>query len=316
MKVLLLAAALATLLMSHTSWAAAPVITKIGTIDCDTVETTPIVFKGKLYRFEYIRDKYYGNQTGASYFRFVDVATDTATPAFAQGYHLGCAFVDGDTVYAYGVPKWGGKAIHVFWSTDLKEWKDQDAITLPKWEIFNTSVCKGKDEYVMAFEIGAPKEEAGNPFTMRFATSKDARTWALTPSDCVYTKERYSACPALQFLDGYYYMIYLEAYPGSYAPNIVRSKDLVAWEESPYKPIMKFSDADKRIANPALSPDLRKRIADAKNINNSDVDFCEFEGKTIITYSWGNQTGVEHLAEAVYNGPEASFLKGFFPESK
>jgi len=27
-----------------------PHVTKLGTIDCDLVETTPVVFKGKLYR--------------------------------------------------------------------------------------------------------------------------------------------------------------------------------------------------------------------------------------------------------------------------
>ena len=32
-----------------------PRIEKLGTIDCDMVETTPIVFGGRLYRFEYVR---------------------------------------------------------------------------------------------------------------------------------------------------------------------------------------------------------------------------------------------------------------------
>lgn len=308
-------AVLAIVLAGPMAVAEAPVIKKTGTIDCDMVETTPVVFQGKLYRFEYVREAYYANKTGTSYFHFIDVAANEATPAFARGYHLGTAFADGGTMYAYGVPKWGGDAIHVFWSHDLKEWQERTAIELPKWEIFNTSVCRNKDTFVMAFEIGAPKEETGVAFTTRFATSADAKAWSLTPSACVYTKERYSACPALRFLDGYYYMVYLEAYPGSYAPNIVRSKDLVAWEESPYKPIMKYSDDDKQIANPGLPPELRKRIADAKNINNSDVDFCEFQGKTVITYSWGNQMGVEHLAGAEYEGTEAAFLKGFFPQA-
>ena len=53
-----------------------PRITKLGTIDCDMVETTPIVFNGRLYRFEYVRDFYYKpNTTGRSHFRFVDVAS-------------------------------------------------------------------------------------------------------------------------------------------------------------------------------------------------------------------------------------------------
>ena len=85
-----------------------PVIKKLGTIDLLMVETTPVVFKDRLYRFEYVRDNYAANKTGASYFRFLDVATGKATPAFAKGQHLGCAFVEGDLVYAFGVDKWGG----------------------------------------------------------------------------------------------------------------------------------------------------------------------------------------------------------------
>jgi hypothetical protein len=76
---------------------------------------------------------------------------------------------------------------------------------------------------------------------------------------------------------------------------------------------MAFSDEDKRIANPRLTADQRKAIGEAKNINNSDVDLCEFKGKTVIYYSWGNQQGTEFLAEAVYEGTLASFLRGFFP---
>lgn len=293
---------------------APPVIKKLGTIDCDLVEATPIVFHGRLYRFEYVRENYKHNPTGRSYFRFIDVASGEPTPPFAREYHLGCAFVQGDTVYVYGVSKWGGPHIHVFWSKDLGTWKDQTAMELPGWEIFNTSVCKGRNAYVMAFEIGAPKEEAGNPFTMRFAESDDLRNWRLTAKECVYTKERYSACPALRFLDDRYYMVYLEAYPGPwYAPHVVRSKDLITWEQSPFKPIMKHSDEDRTIASPKLNEAERTRIAGAQDLNNSDVDFCEFEGKTVIYYSWGNQQGVEHLAEARFDGTEAAFLQGFFP---
>ena len=291
------------------------VIKKLGTIDCDMVETTPIVFEGKLYRFEYVRkDRYKPNKTGDSYFRFIDVATGEATASFAAGYHLGSAFVDGGTVYVYGVSDWGAPDIHVFWSKDLKNWQSRPALELPGWKIYNTSVCKGADGYVMAFEIGAPPEETGHGFTVRFATSSDLKSWTLTPKECVYTKERYSACPALLFLDGQYYMIYLESYPGYWAPHIVRSKDLVTWEESPFKPIMRHSDEDKAIANPNLTPEQREHIANAKNVNNSDVDLCEFEGRTVITYSWGDQHGTEFLAEAVFEGTEAEFLTGFFPE--
>lgn len=63
----------------------------------------------------------------------------------------------------------------------------------------------------MSFEISEPPEEAGVPFTMRFAQHSDLITWRVTPPECVFSRERYTACPALRFCDGYYYIIYIEA---------------------------------------------------------------------------------------------------------
>jgi hypothetical protein len=292
-----------------------PMIEKRGTIDCDVVEATPLVFQGKLYRFEYVRGNYKPNTTGDSYFRFVDTVTGEATPAFAAGYHLGSAHVEGDTVYVYGVPTWGASTIDAFWSKDLATWRTQRAFTSAGWGIYNTGVCKGAGKYVMAIEIGEPPEETGVRFTIRFATSDDLLSWRATPPECVYSKEKYTACPAMAFLDdGFYYMIYLEDYGGTWDPHIIRSKDLVKWEDSPRNPIMKHSDEDKAIANPRLTPEQREHIAAAKNVNNSDVDFCEWEGKTVITYSWGDQHGTEFLAEAFYPGPVKALLQGHFPE--
>jgi hypothetical protein len=322
--------AAATVVPPAGSPAAKPIIRKLGTIDCDMVETTPIVWRGRLYRFEYVRDNYKPNTTGRCYFRFDDVETGEPTPPFAAGWHLGSAFADGDRVYAFGVNKWGGTEIRVFWSDDIKIWASRTALHLRGWEIFNTSVCKDADGYTMAFEIGAPPQETGIAFTMRFAKSSDLLNWRLTPVECVFSKDRYTACPALRFLDGWYYMIYLEARPGpTYEPHIVRSKDLVRWESSPLNPMMQFSDEDKSIANPRLSAEQRQRIAAAVNLNNSDVDLCEIAPNdaappalrggaksptVVIYYSWGNQQGIEHLAAAVYDGTLAEFLRRWFPQ--
>ena len=54
-----------------------------------------MVFQGRLSRCEYVRDNYPANRAGASHFRLLDVAAGQATPAFARGRHLGCAFVEG-----------------------------------------------------------------------------------------------------------------------------------------------------------------------------------------------------------------------------
>ena len=95
--------------------------------------------------------------------------------------------------------------------------------------------------------------------------------------------------------------------------RVVRSKDLVNWEPSPLNPVLAASPEDKQIVNRKLSKELIQRIAASENRNNSDIDFCEFKGKLIINYSWGNQRGEEFLAEATYDGTLKHFLKGWFP---
>ncbi len=288
-------------------------IQKLGTIDIDLVETTPIVFKNKVYRFEYVRQNYWNNKTGDSYFRFIDRETGDATPSFAKGYHLGSAAVDGDLAIVTAVNIWDGDRIDLFVSRDLKTWESWNALTLPGYGMFNTSLCKAEDNYVLMFEVGKPPEVAGNPFTARFAMSKDLKTWTLTPPECTYDKSRYTAPHCLRYFEGYYYNFFLEAVNGGYEQYVVRSRDLIHWESSLLNPVLKASDEDKIIHNQKLTPEQCKRIAEAKNINNSDFDYCEFGGQLIINYSWGNQQGVEHLAEARYKGTEAEFLQALFP---
>jgi hypothetical protein len=96
--------------------------------------------------------------------------------------------------------------------------------------------------------------------------------------------------------------------------RVVRSRDLTRWEPSPLNPVLRASPDDRQVLNPKLSATQRQRITEATDLNNSDIDFCDWQGRLVITYSWGNQLGVEHLAEAVYDGTEAQFLRAWFPE--
>jgi hypothetical protein len=286
-----------------------PLIEKLGTVDLDLVETTPIVFQGRLWRFEWVREGYWNNVRHTNYFRFRDPVTSEVTADFADGHEFGSAFVDGDTVYVTGTQ--GRNRINVFASTDLKQWQRWPAIPPGHFGIFNTSLCKTSDDFVLMFEIDSPKEEAGAPFTARFARSKDLRDWKVTPPECVYSKDRYTAPHALRWLDGWFYDFYLEAHDG-YEMRVVRSRDLIHWEASPLNPVLEHSPDDKKIANPALTEVQRKRIEEAVNLNNSDIDFCEWKNELVITYSWGNQQGTEHLAEAKYRGSLRDFLQGWF----
>lgn len=288
-------------------------IEKIGTIDCDLVETTPVVFRNRLYRFEYVRPRYPGNTTGDSYFRFVDHETGEPGPSFAAGYHLGNVMADGDRLVVTGTNIWDGERIDLFVSDDMVNWETWNALTLPGYGMFNTSMCRDPEGYILMFEVGKPPEVAGVRFTARFARSKDLRSWELTAPECTYSKDRYTAPHALRYLEPFYYNFYLEVVTGGYDQYVVRSRDLISWEQSPLNPVLSASDDDRRIANEDLSEEQRNRIRTAENCNNSDIDFCEYNGELIINYSWGNQHGVEHLAEARFNGTEAAFLRGWFP---
>jgi hypothetical protein len=73
--------------------------------------------------------------------------------------------------------------------------------------------------------------------------------------------------------------------------------------------VISSSDEDKKTANNSFSKQQLGDIAAARNINNSDIDFCEHKGRLIINYSWGNQAGKEFLAEAFYKGTEKQFLR-------
>jgi len=290
-----------------------PLITKLGTIDVDIVETTPVVFNGKVYRFEYIRDIYWNNKTDDSYFRFIDHETGQATKSFAKGFHLGSAYVDEGTIYVTAVDNWDGEKVFIFASKDMEHWESWLAFELPGFGIFNTTMIKDDNKYVLMYEIGKPEEEAGERFTAHFATSTDLKEWNILPSKYNYAKDRYTAPHCLRYLDGYYYNFYLE-YSKGFEMRVVRSKDLLNWEASPMNPVLRFSDADRKIANKNIPEKFLNKIAIAENRNNSDIDFCEFNGKLIINYSWGDQRGEEFLAEAVYQGTLEQFLKGWFKE--
>ena len=104
-----------------------PFIRKLGTIDCDMVETTPVVFKGKVHRCEWVRKSYKGNELGENYFRLVDVSTGNSTLPFARGYVFASAFVDGDTIYVTGTSTeedWTGRRVEIFASQDLQKWQN------------------------------------------------------------------------------------------------------------------------------------------------------------------------------------------------
>lgn len=125
-----------------------PVIRKLGTIDCDLVETTPLVFRNTLYRFEWVRASYRKNTLQKDHFRVVEHDTGGSTPPFALDYQFGSAFVDNGVVYVTGTFKSSkGDHIRMFKSQDMRHWDSWIVFSQPGFGIFNTSLCKAGPKY-------------------------------------------------------------------------------------------------------------------------------------------------------------------------
>ena len=299
---------------------------KLGTVKINIVEATPVVWKDRLLRFEWLRPNTWGlagqQATGQvlsinGNYHFVDAFTEEEVGAqFAEGYAFGCCYSENGKMYAFGPDAAGGQNLDTFVSEDLVNWEKIEGIKLPEdIKIYNNSVCKAEDKYVMAIEIGGTNPAVGVFFTCIFAESTDLVNWKMLDlMDYSYSRDYYSACPCIRYYGGYYYMIYLEGAPHHrWFPYIVRSKDLKDWELGITNPVMFPTNEDKIFYDESRFTESEKEyLLNAVDCNNSDFDLCEYKGKTYIIYSWGNQFGKEFLAMAEYDGSEEEFLKSFF----
>ncbi len=299
---------------------------KLGTVKINIVEATPVVWEDRLLRFEWLRPDSWGLAgqlaTGVTLskngnYHFVDAFSEEEVGAqFAEGYGFGCCYSENGKMYAFGPDKAGGHNVNTFVSDDLVNWELFEGIKLPEEiHVYNTSVCKAENKYIMAIEIGGEHEAVGFPFTCVFAESEDLTSWKMLDlMDYSYSRDYYSACPCIRYYGGYFYMVYLESvHHGRWFPYIVRTQDLKTWEVGVTNPVMFPTDDDKIFYDESRFNDFEKEyILNAVNCNNSDFDLCEYKGKTYIIYSWGNQLGKEFLAMAEYDGSEEEFLTSFF----
>jgi len=294
---------------------------KLGTVKLSVVESTPVVWGERLLRFEWVRNDQWGKdglvKRKIGCYQFVDMATERPLYEFAEDHAFGCCYAEEGIMYVHGVRGGGGgNVIDTFVSEDLEHWEQSTALVFPEHiHVYNTSVCRAEDKYVMAIEISGDDPIVGKPFTCVFAESSDLIHWTMLDTMAYsYCRDRYTACPCLRYVDGYYYIICLESAPfHRWIPYIARSRDLKDYELGVINPVMWFDNDDKKVIHPEhFTAEQLDYIANAVNCNNSDFDMCTYRGKTVITYSWGNQYGKEFLALAEYDGTEEEFLKSFF----
>jgi len=298
-----------------------PKITKNGAVGPNG-ESTPFVWQGRYMRLE-LQDPTNGldirNPEVCAIIRDVATGEEVGSTGYGCYYHAG--YLEGDTFYVTAsVIGWENgyesDTIKIFSTKDLVHWEERILFTIPGFRFFNTSLTKSEEGYVLAVEINKPFEWAGpKPFTCIFLTSKDMQTWELLPKEYTYPKDRYCGGPYLTYDDGYYYFFLVTELPcQQYTTYAVRSKDLLQWEVGRYNPLLIHDEEDRKIASHAvrLSDEMREKIPNSYSCNASDLDLCEFEGKTMLSYNAGNQLGFYYMVEAVYDGPKSEFLKRLF----
>jgi len=254
----------------------------------DMCELSPIIWKGKLCHLACVRPASGGTKSDY-YIELSNAETGEILAKFAEGYSLASAIVNNDVLYVFASRfddnSWND--VTLFKSSDLVNWESRVVLVQENEHIFNTSVCECPDGFVMAYESDDPKYPA---FTIKFAVSDDLENWERIP-DAIFGTNRYTACPCIRYVNGYYYVLYLENRSPRhyYETYITRSKDLKRWELSS--------------ANPVLRP---TQIDDC--INTSDPEIIEFNGKTYVYYSVGDQLTWMNIKRAVYY----SSMKDFF----
>ena len=258
----------------------------------DLCEAAPLVWQDRLALLRCIRPASGGTKADY-YLTLEDVETGQLLGKFATGYSLASAIVHEGVLYVFasrfGPDSWND--VTMFKSKDLQNWEEKVVVQQDREHLFNTSVCSTPNGFVMAYESDDSKYPA---FTIKFATSTDLITWTKS-SDAVLGADRYAACPCIRYVNGFYYVLYLEHRQPRwfFETYLARSKDLNTWELSP--------------ANPVLTPGLHD------GVNASDPDLIEFGGKTYLYYSVGDQRTWSHSKRAVYPGTVADFFHSFFP---
>lgn len=295
-----------------------PKITKKGAINRNG-EMTPFVYKGRLMRMELSDPWHYTRQNGGkcsdtvAYIR--DVGTNEILSSTGEGCYFHAAYVEDDVVYITGVVMNRRDTIRMFRSEDLIHWESWDLFSNPGWVYFNTGLTKGPDGYVLLMECNGPADIVGVPFTHFFATSPDLKQWTLMDYDKSSSKEYYTGGPWFRYSNGYYYMIVCIQLPcARYTNYIYRTSDFEAWEVGFYNPLLMPDEDDRLIAASLTETDsaFLEEVRTGFISSNSDIDMCDWNGKTYINYLAGNQLGFYYMCEAEYDGTVDEFLAANF----
>lgn len=271
------------------------------------MENTPVIYQGRPLLVQNVRPPVVKVK---DYYLFIeDLRNGEEVARFGETFSFVSAFVNGDEMNIFATENTDDDWTHDiyrFRSTDLKNWEKTLAIARrPGEHLFNASVCRDPEGYLMAFESNVPVQ-----WSCRLARSKDLATWEEVEGISLGDTAEQSAfaCPALRYFAPYYYLVFggwRWNGPGvwyeyrldetRYVTFLARSKDLATWELAP-------------TTHPFLDP------IPGEGINNTDADLFEWEGNTYVYYATGDQQTWGTIRIAMYSGPMEQLFKDCFPE--
>lgn len=277
-------------------------------------EVTPFVFNGRLYRLEnFPRSKAFPLREPQYDFhcdeiRVRDVERDCLVSLVLRNHYFGAGFVWENRVYVFAGdyeadrPWWHIRRIVMTSSDDLIRWTPPRVVLESEnnEHLFNTAVCRGPDGFIMLYETN---DARWPPFTFKYCRSQDLVNWTRIP-DAIYGHDKYVGGPALYFEGDWYYTLYLHAMGSTWETRITRSRDLVHWTDAPEgRPFLPHNPRHRPF--PELFPDVYE-------LNASDAELCEWQGRTLVYFLGGNQQGVNDLQVAEFAGSPRELLEHYF----
>lgn len=295
---------------------------KKGSFDLPVVEQSPFVWDGRIMLAEIWDEAWESNPWDDSvprherqYVRIRDEQSGEVVSRFMRGYGYCSAFKWEGKVYVFAGKmssdsvKVSENVICMSYSEDLLHWSQpQEVIKEPQPErLFNTSVCYDGRRFVMSYE-----SDCDVWFTLKFAESDDLLNWRKI-DNAILGPDRYTACPAIRYVGGYFYVLYLD-YDREhwwFETKVARSRDLANWEKSPHSVIV--PDTSIKVL-PGCPEHAEKEFctANGRECNTSDPDLIEWQGKTRVYFTGGCQHWGGALQYAEFDGGMQEFFEAYF----
>ena len=143
------------------------------------MENTPVIFNSRPLLVLNYRDDTKNktdDYTRSMYLYIQDLTTGREVARFGEGHSFANAFVNGPELNVFaseGTNRDWFQSLYRFSTTDLKTWKRELAIPqAPGEHLFNASVCRDDQGYLMAYESDKPVS-----FCFKFARSTDLAAW-------------------------------------------------------------------------------------------------------------------------------------------